>query len=85
VTDLDSLPIDHADTVLSPGDHERLAHVVVPASAVLEAAISGTPVTALCGKTWVPDRDPRKFAPCQTCQDRLAAMVLEAYGHQPRS
>ena len=40
------------------GDHEKLAHIVLPKSAVTEAYITGTPVTALCGKSWVPTRDP---------------------------
>jgi hypothetical protein len=28
----------------------------------------GTPVTALCGKVWVPGRDPSKFPICPDCQ-----------------
>jgi len=44
--------------VLDDGDHERFAHIVVPASAVAEAYVTGEAVTALCGKTWVPTRDP---------------------------
>jgi hypothetical protein len=55
------------------GDHERFAHVVVPASAVTEAYITGTPVTALCGKTWVPSRDPGRYQVCPTCQEILDA------------
>ena len=53
------------------GDHEKFAHVVVPASAVTEAYISGTPVTALCGKTWVPTRDPGRYPVCPTCKEIL--------------
>jgi len=29
----------------------------------------GTPVVALCGKTWVPGRDPDKFPVCPTCKE----------------
>jgi hypothetical protein len=43
------------------GDHERLAHIVVPASKVTEAMVTGAPCTALCGKTWVPSRDPKRY------------------------
>ena len=55
------------------GDHERFAHVVVPASAVTEAYITGNPVAALCGKTWVPSRDPGRYQVCPTCQEILDA------------
>lgn len=69
----------HADvderTTTSPvtddGDHEKFAHVVVPASAVTEAYITGTAVTALCGKTWVPTRDPGRYQVCPTCKEIL--------------
>jgi hypothetical protein len=60
-----------ADIRLDDGDHEKFAHVVVPASAVTEAYITGTQVTALCGKTWVPTKDPEKFPICPTCKEIL--------------
>lgn len=58
---------------LDDGDHEKQAHVVVPASAVNEAYMTGTPVTALCGKTWVPTRDPERYQVCGTCKEILDA------------
>lgn len=58
---------------LDDGDHERFAHVVVPASAVTEAYVTGTTVTALCGKTWVPTRDPGRYQVCPTCKEILDA------------
>lgn len=71
----------HADvderTDISPittdgdGESEKFAHVVVPASAVTEAYITGTAVTALCGKTWVPTRDPGRYQMCPTCKEIL--------------
>ena len=51
------------------GDHDRFTHIVKPASSVAEALITGTPCTALCGKTWVPSRDPKRFPKCPTCLD----------------
>ena len=59
--------------VHEPGDDEKFAHVVVPASAVTEAYLTGAPVTAVCGKTWVPTRDPEKFPICPECADFLKA------------
>lgn len=50
-----------------PGDHEKLAHFV-PADQLADAIIFGTPLTALCGKTWVPTRDPKQFPVCPDCK-----------------
>ena len=51
------------------GDHEKFAHVVVPAASVTEAYITGTPITAVCGKTWVPTRSPEQFPVCPECKE----------------
>ena len=51
------------------GDNDRMAHIVLPASAVTEALITGKPCTALCGKTWVPSRDPKRYPLCPTCNE----------------
>lgn len=51
-----------------PGDHERFAHYVRKEK-ILESALSGDPVIALCGKVWVPGRDPSKFPICPTCKE----------------
>ena len=42
-----------------PGDHERFSHYVRKEK-ILESALSGEPVVALCGKVWVPGRDPEE-------------------------
>ena len=72
VSDLDVIESQDIRTT-EDGDHERFAHVVVPASAVTEAYITGSPVTALCGKTWVPTRDPGRYPVCPTCKEILDA------------
>ena len=53
---------------VEPGDHERFAHYVRKEK-VLESALSGEPVVALCGKVWVPGRDPNKFPVCPVCKE----------------
>ena len=53
---------------LEPGDRERFAHYVRKEK-ILESAISGSPVIALCGKVWVPGRDPNKFPVCPVCKE----------------
>ena len=58
------------------GDHERFAHYVRKEK-ILESALSGDPVIALCGKVWVPGRDPQRFPVCPTCK--------EIYGQIPGS
>jgi hypothetical protein len=50
------------------GDHERFSHYVQKEK-ILESAISGKPVVALCGKVWTPGRDPQKFPICPTCKE----------------
>ena len=39
------------------GDHEKFSHYA-PKNAILESALTGKPVRALCGKLWVPDARP---------------------------
>ena len=56
-----------SDPQLEEGDHERFAHYVKK-DKIVESAVTGTPVVALCGKVWVPGRDPSKFPVCPDCQ-----------------
>lgn len=53
---------------VEPGDHERFKHFVQK-DKLTEAMINGTPVIALCGKVWVPSRDPEKFPMCPACKE----------------
>jgi hypothetical protein len=53
---------------VEPGDHERFAHYVRKEK-IMESAMSGKPVIALCGKVWVPGRDPNKFPVCPVCKE----------------
>jgi hypothetical protein len=69
------LPEGGTQTLLEPvtdlrtdnGDHERFSHYVRKEK-ILESALSGEPVIALCGKVWVPGRDPQKFPVCPECK-----------------
>ncbi|KRE62354.1 DUF3039 domain-containing protein [Nostocoides sp. Soil756] len=54
--------------VAEPGDHERFAHYVRKEK-IVESAVTGEPVTALCGKVWVPGRNPDRFPVCPTCKE----------------
>ncbi len=55
------------------GDHERFSHYV-PKDKLMEAMVNGTPVVALCGKVWVPSRDPQKFPVCPDCKEIWESM-----------
>lgn len=53
--------------LLEDGDHERYSHYVQK-NKITESAVMGTPVIALCGKKWIPGRDPEKFPVCPDCK-----------------
>jgi len=52
---------------IDQGDHERYSHYVKK-DKIVESAVMGGAVIALCGKVWVPNRDPGKFPVCPDCQ-----------------
>lgn len=66
-TGLGTLVEDRPETSFGDGDHERFAHYVQK-DKIVESAVTGTPVIALCGKVWVPGRDPNKFPVCPDCK-----------------
>jgi len=55
------------------GDHERFAHYVRK-DKIVDSAVLGNAVVALCGKVWVPNRDPQKFPVCPTCKEVYESM-----------
>ena len=55
------------------GDEERFGHYV-PKGKLTEALVLGTPVVALCGKVWVPTRNPDRFPVCPTCKEIWESM-----------
>lgn len=59
---------ERTDLRLDEGDHERFSHFV-PKNKLTEAMVMGTPVVALCGKVWVPSRNPDKFPVCPECKE----------------
>ncbi|MGC8499107.1 MAG: DUF3039 domain-containing protein [Acidimicrobiales bacterium] len=72
--------------VLDDGDHERFTHVVLEGYAldsgdfvsignsVVDSMVNSTPVRALCGKVWVPGRDPARYPLCPTCVEIAESM-----------
>jgi hypothetical protein len=78
--------IVHATPEVDQGDHERFTHIVLEGytpkdgefvaldNSVVGGMINATPVKALCGKVWVPGRDPQKYPICPTCKEIAVAM-----------
>ena len=60
--------IDLSDPILDEGDHDKFAHYA-PKAAITESMVTGKPVVALCGKVWVPTRDPNNYPVCPTCKE----------------
>jgi hypothetical protein len=69
-TDLLERP-DTTDT----DDSEDFAHYAESAK-VTEGYIMGTPVVALCGKVFIPSRDPLKLRICPICKEIADALYL---------
>lgn len=70
--------LEAPQTRLAPPDPGPRTHIVLPPpdaqdetpqAYVMRARIEGFPITALCGFTWIPSRDPKKYPTCQTCLD----------------
>lgn len=67
--------VNYADSAVSidNGDHDRFAHYV-DKDEITYGLVHGAPVVALCGKIWVPSRDPDKYPVCKTCEDVLSRL-----------
>ena len=50
-----------------PGDHDKFSHYVRKEK-ILESAVTGKPVRALCGKKWLPNSNPDRFPVCPNCK-----------------
>jgi hypothetical protein len=78
------------DPELDEGDHDRMAHIVLEGytptkgrkkgkyvsagPSVVEGIVNRTAVRALCGKEWVPGRDPKRYGLCPTCKEIAESM-----------
>jgi hypothetical protein len=71
-TDTLTRPIEQEED----GDHDRFAHYIKKEK-IVESAVTGKSVKALCGKKWVPSRDPQKFPICPLCKEIFESMKPE--------
>jgi len=78
---------------LDDGDHDRMAHIVLEGflpkdgefvsagPSVVEGIVNAVPVRALCGKEWVPGRDPKRYGLCPTCKEIAESMGWKIPAH----
>lgn len=71
--------LDLVDTDLEndtdSSDHNEFAHYAEAAS-VTEGYVMGTPVQALCGKIFIPSKNPERLKLCPTCKEIVDALFL---------
>lgn len=68
---------ERTDATTGDGDHDRFAHYVRK-SDIVRSNVEGVPVQALCGKVWIPNRDPDKYPVCPTCKELHAKIFGKA-------
>ena len=56
------------DERVDDSDHDKFSHYV-PKDKIVESAVTGKPVRALCGKKWLPNSNPDRFPVCPTCKE----------------
>jgi Protein of unknown function (DUF3039) len=73
VSEVETLnPVQAPERVITDdGDHDRFAHYCKKGD-VARAYVTGEAITALCGKKWVPTRDPKQYPVCPTCKELKA-------------
>jgi len=71
--ELESVPI--VEYEYEEGDHDKFAHYAQK-DQITEALVNGLPIVALCGKIWVPSRDPDNFPICPRCAELYKTLFL---------
>ena len=71
--DTDLLTRPSEELLEDDGGHDRFAHYVKK-DKIVESAVTGKTVEALCGKKWIPSRDPEKYPICPTCKEIHAGL-----------
>ena len=72
MTELDTRPA--VDPQLDDGDDDQRFSHYVRKEDILRSAVDGVPVKALCGKEWLPGRDPEKYPVCPSCKDMMGML-----------
>lgn len=70
----DTSTLEHVETSTETkpgngdGDHDLFSHYV-PKAQLERAVFEGTPTRALCGKLWLPSKDPGRYPVCPECKE----------------
>lgn len=69
--------LERPDVKTKDSEDEHFAHYA-NAAKVTEGYIMGTPVIALCGKVFIPFRNPEKLRVCPNCKNILDALFVDS-------
>ena len=67
--------LERTDLDTQEGNGEKFAHYAEAAS-VTEGYVMGTPVIALCGKVFIPSRNPERLRVCPICKEIMDLVFL---------
>lgn len=67
---IDVLERTDSESITDNSEDNKFAHYAEKAS-VTEGYVMGTTVVALCGKLFIPSRDPEKLPICIECKEIL--------------
>lgn len=74
MADTDSTTLRRTEPRTGHGDSDEYAHIVMKDDQ-MRGYVSGEPIKALCGKTWVPSRDYQGLPVCQACADERDRLI----------
>lgn len=63
----------HQEVLDDGGEKDRFAHYSKKED-IARSAVTREPIQALCGKVWVPMRNPEKYPVCPTCKEIYEAL-----------
>jgi hypothetical protein len=72
---LNDLVIDNKSEQSIDNNNKKFAHYADKVE-VTEGYVLGTPVLALCGKIFIPSRDPLRFPICPICKKIADSLFL---------
>jgi hypothetical protein len=62
------------DAQLDDGHDDPKHSHFVKKDDIMRSAVDGVAVTALCGKKWMPSRDPEKYPVCPRCKEMMGLL-----------
>jgi hypothetical protein len=69
--------LERTEIETQEGNGEHFAHYAEAAS-VTEGYVLGTPVMAICGKIFIPSRNPERLRVCPICKEIMDSVFLSS-------